>query len=382
MNPPGVRLGRVLGVPVRLAPSWFVIAGVVVLVFGPQVQDAVTIGPVPAYLVAAAYALLLLGSVMLHELAHAMAARALGMPVHEIVADLWGGHTQFEDAAPSPGRSAFVAVVGPIANAALAVLGWVVIALVTPQVVAPDDPQFTVLRLLVVALIYSNVFVAVFNLAPGLPLDGGRVVESVVWAITGRRATGTIVAGWSGRLVAVAVVAWWVARPVLAGRTPSAVAAVWAVMIAALLWQGAGAAITAGRVRRGVERLDLAAYTTPARGLAASSADWSTDTGAVRQPVGTVLVALDDAGSPVGLLTPQDARTLLDGLAPPPPGTALSAVMTVLSPAVVLRQDADPDDTLHALTASTTVPYVLVDDLGQVTGVVDSARIAERISHG
>ncbi len=363
---PGIKLGRLAGVPVYLAPSWFVVALVVVVVFAPQVEAAVGLGPPDSYLVAALYAVLLLVSVLVHEFAHALTALALRLPVQQVVANLWGGHTQFADEAPTPGRSALVAVVGPLANGLLALLGW----LLLPSV------DTGVYRLLLLALVFTNAFVAVFNLAPGLPLDGGRVVESAVWAVSRRRWAGTLTAGWSGRVVAAAVLAWGLGLPLLSGRTPSAFTAVWTLMIAVLLWQGAGGAIGLGRLRRNAARLDLRRFTEPARGYAQSGDEWHV---ADLARLGHA-VAVDDHGRPVGLLRVEDADRLAGSVQPPRPGTPLSAVMTVLSPAVVVPATATGEDVL-ALLASTQAPaLVVVDDAGRVVGVADGARLTAALT--
>src|SRR5689334_11739962 len=95
---PGIRLGAVGGVPVYLRPSWFFIALVVTVLFAPNVQDVVPeLDQGLAYVVASGFALLLLFSVFVHEVAHAYAAHATGTPATHIVLDLWGGHTAFEN---------------------------------------------------------------------------------------------------------------------------------------------------------------------------------------------------------------------------------------------------------------------------------------------
>src|SRR3954469_8001404 len=153
---PGLPLGRFLGAPVYLAPSWFVIAVVVVVIFSPTVERSAAVGPPASNAIAGLYAVLLLLSLLVHEFAHAAAARSLGLPVHAIVANLWGGHTQYGDESPTPGRSAFVAVAGPLANAVVTVLGLAMLR-------SGLAPSGGVTRLLVVALVLSNGFVAAFN---------------------------------------------------------------------------------------------------------------------------------------------------------------------------------------------------------------------------
>lgn len=363
---PGIPLGRLAGVPVFLAPSWFAVAAVVVLVFGPQVQGSLGSGALESYLVAAAYSVLLLISVLVHEFAHALIARALRLPVEQVVANLWGGHTQFTDEAPTPGRNALVAVVGPLSNAALAGLGALAGSAVSSHGVT---------RLLLVALVFSNAFVAAFNLAPGLPLDGGRVVESLVWAVTGRRWAGTLAAGWCGRVVAVGVLAWAVLLPLSQGQVPSTFTLVWGAMIALLLWQGATSAVAVGRLRRGAARLHLAQHVEPAWGAAAWDDAWR----AAPTPDAHV-VALDASGQPVGILLKEDARRLLTVPGGPPPGTPLTAVMTVLDPVAVVPASASGDDVLHAVAGTAVRMLVVVDERGAVVGVADVGGIAAALT--
>ena len=366
---PGLPLGRFLGAPVYLAPSWFVIALVIVVIFSPTVARSAAVEPPVSYLVAALYAVLLLVSVLVHEFAHAAAARWLGLPVHAIVANLWGGHTQYGDESPTPGRSATVAIVGPLANGLLTLLGVVALQL-------DLAPVGGVTHLLAVALVLSNGFVAAFNLAPGLPLDGGRVVESLVWAVTGRRATGTLVAGWCGRVVAVVVVLLMVVRPLLSGSVPDVFTLVWTVLIAAMLWQGATSAIAVAQVRSRAGRLRLADLVDPAIALPADDVSW------LRRDLRTTgaLVAVDERGRPVGVADPATLGALLSSPSRPREGTPLRAVVTVLDPVAVLPADADGERVLQALTTDPAYVYVVVDRFGAVVGLAPGERLAEALT--
>ncbi|HKG49206.1 MAG TPA: site-2 protease family protein [Actinomycetales bacterium] len=366
---PGLPLGRFLGAPVYLAPSWFVIALVVVVLFAPTVERSAAVGPPVNYGVAALYAVLLLLSVLVHEFAHAAAARGLGLPVHQIVANLWGGHTQYGDESPTAGRSAVVAVVGPLANGVVTLLGlWLLRSGLAPA--------GGVTHLLVVALVISNGFVAAFNLAPGLPLDGGRVVESAVWAVTGRRSTGTLVAGWCGRLVAVAVLLYFVLRPLLLGVVPDLFTLVWSVLIAAMLWQGATSAIAVAQVRSRAGRLRLGDLVDPATALPADDVSWLR-----RDPGATgALVALDDDGRPIGVADPGTLRAVLSSPSRPREGTPLRAVVTVLDPVAVLPADADGERVLQALATTPAYVYVVVDRAGAVVGLAPGDRLAEALT--
>ena len=351
---PGWLLGRIAGVPIIVARSWLVIAAVVIALFGPRVADVRPDLGVLAYVVAGAYALALFGSVLVHELAHALVAQRVGLPPTHIVINLWGGHTQFESEAATPGRSCAVAAVGPLSNGVVAVLAYLALGLLDPTGVASR---------LLEALAVTNAFVAAFNIVPGLPLDGGRVLEAAVWRATGDRATGTVVAGWAGRLLAVGIVLAALA-PFAQGRSPDLLLVVWAVLIAPMLWSGAGQAIASARVRRRAQGLSVAGLARPAGvvPLAASVDDVLgvlSDADAQRRGVVWVLAA---DGSVVGALDPRAAMSV------PPQRRAVVAVGSVAAahdPRAVIGLHLAGDDLVNVLR---TLP-------GEVYAVVDRGRV-------
>ena len=271
-----------------MSPGWLVAAAVLTVLFAPTVRAAVpTLSHTAAYLVAAVGAGLLFLSVFLHEVAHALVARSRGVVVHELAVTLMGGHTRMGAAAPTPLASAVIAVAGPAANLALAALGWFV---------APLLPAGGISALLATSVALTNGFVGIFNLLPGLPLDGGRVLEALVWRISGDRSAGTVAAAWVGRLLAVAVIGWLVVGPLVAGRSPDLTMIVWGAMIGAFLWSGAAQSLQAARAEQAVRRLSVRSLMAPARGVPA---------------VGTVAhVDLLDATAPELVLVGDDGRAV------------------------------------------------------------------------
>lgn len=236
----GFTIARVAGTPVRLQYSWFLVSAVIVVLFGPQVQRIFPeIGPL-AYLVAAAYAVLLLVSVLAHELAHALTARAFGWPSTEIELNLWGGHTQFVTRDATPGKSLAVALAGPAANLLIAAVGWALIEALEPV---------GVLGMLASVTVLVNFLVGVFNLLPGHPLDGGRIVESAVWRSTGSQDRGMLASGWAGRAVVVAIAATVLALAASGSPRVSILVVVVATMVCFFLWQGAGESVRLARAR-------------------------------------------------------------------------------------------------------------------------------------
>lgn len=177
-RPGTARLLRIGGTDVYVHLSWLVIAGLVLLSFWAQLDDRF-----PDLAGGAAYGLALLGtavffaSVLIHELAHAMMAKRRGIEVKGITLYLFGGATEADASSKSAGDEFLIAIVGPLTSFGIAaVLGLA--AMVLGDL---DDPLPAVLAY----LSFVNVVLAVFNLAPGLPLDGGRVFRSAVWAATG-----------------------------------------------------------------------------------------------------------------------------------------------------------------------------------------------------
>lgn len=287
-RPAGWRVGTLAGVPVYLGRSWLAILVVIALLFGPVVRQIVPALGAASYLVAGGFAVLLLLSVLVHEGAHALVGRACGYRVNRIVADFWGGHTTYDSTDSTPGRSALVAIAGPLANGALAGLGWLLV-----QVLPEGVPW-----LVAVAFTYANGFVALFNLLPGLPLDGGFLVDSLVWRVTGSRGAGMIVAGWCGRVVTAGLLVWALGPTVLRGEPLTLTRILWVVLIGSFLWIGAGDAIRVGRARRVFEGTTVGSVCRPVAvvPVAASVQDLP--------PVapGVDLVAVDPTGRPVGIL--------------------------------------------------------------------------------
>ena len=348
-----VRLGRVAGVPVYLDRTWLLLAAFIAWTGWRAGQDLGT-GTALAYAVWLVLGILV--AVLGHEVAHAVSARLLGFRVHRIVATLWGGHTAYDGTGTTPGRAAVVAVSGPLANLGLAGLGALAAALL-PWPASEFGRSVVVL----------NVLLAVFNLLPGLPLDGGQLVESLVWRVTSRRDLGLVVAGWCGRLLAVGLVLWFVAVP-LARGTPDVLDAVLAGVMAWILWSGATAAIRRGPYERLLARirpedvLDPVAVvplTTPVGGLVG---------------LGRQVVALDERGLPT-LVLPQPSGDTPDLASLDPSTTLGSLVVRIPDECLVELPPGSTTEPLLRALATTGQPLVVVTGAGDVRGVVTSERL-------
>jgi Zn-dependent protease len=190
----GVRLGRVVGVPVLVGPSWFLMAAFFTVSIAATLTHS--IGAAQAYLVGGSFAVLLGLSVLLHELGHCFVARGLGLQVRRITIGVLGGATEIEET-QTPAREYAVAIAGPMVSLLLVATGVGMRPLF-------DDGSLSGRFVENVAL--TNGLIAAFNLLPGLPLDGGRVLRALIWSIRGDAHRATVAAAWAGRVVAVVVV--------------------------------------------------------------------------------------------------------------------------------------------------------------------------------
>jgi Zn-dependent protease len=170
----GIRIARIFGIDVSIHPSWFVILFLIVWSLGSGLFPSIYAGWSQGeyWGVAVAAAMLLFASVLAHELAHSLVARRQGVPVTGITLFLLGGVSNLERESDTPGREALMAAAGPAMSVLLGGIFWGAGALVeTPQTV----------RGLLLYLGLINLALAAFNLLPGFPLDGGRVLRAGLW---------------------------------------------------------------------------------------------------------------------------------------------------------------------------------------------------------
>lgn len=365
----GIRLGRIAGVPIVLAYSWFLIAAFIVIFFGPQFANAFPGLGVGAYLAALSYAVLLALSVLVHEMAHALSARAFGWPTSKIVLNLWGGHTQFENFTATPGRSLMVALSGPIANFALSGIGWLVLPVFDARSVAGLLAGFFVL---------ANFLVALFNVLPGLPLDGGRIVESAVWKATGNQEKGTVAAGWAGRIIVVALVAAVFGVPLLRGTTPSLELVIIVVLVCGFLWFGASGAIRDAKMRLRLPEISAGRLAVPALGVPDTA-----NVAQVRSALGTHL----DAGVAVVLLAPTgqpeavvDAQALHSVAAEHAQYTPASAISRALAAGAYVPEIATGQELVQYLAQLAGNEYAVIDRHGRVTGMLHQSAVVAAIT--
>jgi Zn-dependent protease/predicted transcriptional regulator len=223
------RIAKIGGIPVNVDSSWIWIAVLAVYTLTNEVQRGFGVETGGAIGYAVFGALLFFGSVLLHELAHAVTARLSGIHVEGITLVFFGGFTAARSEDKGPGPSFWIAALGPGTSLAIgAVLFWA-----SRASTGPTGPAMWLIGY--VGLL--NLIMAGFNLLPGLPLDGGRMLQAAVWRFTANRTTGARVASRSG--MAVGVLLLGLAAYMIA--TDDARGAIWLGIIGLFIFQGARA---------------------------------------------------------------------------------------------------------------------------------------------
>jgi Zn-dependent protease/CBS domain-containing protein len=357
-----LKIGRIAGVPVYVNVSWVFVALIIAYAFTPAVQEAVPGLGILSYVAAFGFAVLLYASVLVHEISHVLVARAFGLPVRGITLQFLGGVSEIEREPETPWREFAVAVVGPLTS-----LGIGVLAFVGWQVVTGPP----LLTLVLVQLAIANFLIGVFNLLPGLPLDGGRILRAGVWAVAKQPHLGTIIAGWAGRVVAVLVLAvpWiWFAG---ANGMPSILHIVWSVLIATFLWAGSTQALVSARVRKKLPALQ--ARQLARRGVPVPpELPLSEAIRRAQESQSGGLVVVDPGGRPVGLVseaavlaTPEHRR----------PWVSVGDVARRIEPGLVLNANLSGEALIQAMGGTPSSEYLLVEPDGQVYGILASSDV-------
>ncbi|HKY51968.1 MAG TPA: site-2 protease family protein [Candidatus Limnocylindria bacterium] len=246
--PGSFRIARVLGIDIRVHISWVLIFFLVLLSLADQVFPASypQWSQQKTFIVSAIAALLFFGSVLLHELAHAIVALRFKMSVSSITLFLLGGVANLTKEPPSAKAEFLMAGAGPLTSLVIGGLGLLVQQLVVENI--DRLPALQPVEAVAGYLGFINIAVAVFNLVPGFPLDGGRVLRSVIWGLRRDRVAATRIAARGGQLVAGLMVVYAGSR-VLEGE---AMSGLWMGLIAYFLYGAASQALQHERVSAAV----------------------------------------------------------------------------------------------------------------------------------
>ncbi|MFI6478181.1 site-2 protease family protein [Nonomuraea sp. NPDC050663] len=360
----GIRMGRPFGIPVYVSWTWFIVAAVITWMYAEAVRTQLPgIDTVVSYVVAFVFAVLLYVSVLLHELAHSVAAKMYGLRVRRITLYLLGGVSEIESEPKSPGREFVIAAVGPLLSLGLAGLGlgldWLLFN------------EGGIAEVLVRMLWFANLIVGVFNLLPGLPLDGGRMLRAGVWKASGDAGTATVVAAWVGRGLAVLLVLGPFLLSVMSGQPLDERNMIWSFILGAFIWMGASQSLRVAKVRARIPQVD-------ARALARRAVPVTPDVPlsealrkAAEQGAGAVVVT-DYEGRPTAIVheasvqaTPEHRR----------PWLTAGSVARTLEPEMVLPADLTGEALIDAMRRTPAAEYLLVERGGEIYGVLATSDV-------
>ena len=363
----GLRLGSVVGVPVFLTPSWFLLAGLLVVLLSPPLVDS--LGPTGAYAVTASFAVLLGLSVLLHEIGHCVVARAYDLPVRSITITFLAGFTEIVRPPQTAAREYAVAVAGPLVSLLLAGIGVGLLPVL-------DDTS--VLGRLALNLALTNGLIAVLNLLPGLPLDGGRVLRALLWRLTGDPERATRGAAWSGRVLGLVVlpVGLIVGLPAAGLGSAGPTSFIFAVLLGSYVYTLATAAL---RRSQATSRLPQ----VTARGLARPAIKVPSDL-----PLGEAVRRAQEAGAR-GLVVIDSADQLeavvseASVIATPEarrPWVTVGTLARRLEPGMVLDADLSGADLLELMRATPATEYVLRDSATGCVAVLSAEDVGRALS--
>jgi Zn-dependent protease len=366
-----IKLFDAFGIRIGVDGSWFLILFLMIFILSGPFRDALHSSDGAAYMTTVVSVLLLFGSLIVHELGHALVARRQGIEVKKIDLYLFGGLTQLSRDAASPGEDFKVAIAGPVATFAVILL---CLAIDLPivgasrlghAIVLDSTIRITPVLLSLSWLLLMNVLLLAFNLLPAFPLDGGRVARSVVWRITGDKQRGTLVAARLGQALALVMAGlglWWITASASFGG-------LWLMALAWLMWQSCRAALTQAVLAERIDGVRVADImdTHPVAIPASTPVTQSVEEYFLRygQPW---LPVVDADGHLLGIARQDRAQASIDG------GEAWLTISAVLesdeTPNWRVREDRPITELLASETLGRLGALPAVDAEGVLRGVV------------
>ena len=340
------------------------IALLLTTVWGPVVRDYVDdIGSGAAYLATFGFTIVFGACVLAHELAHTLVSLRLGYPVRRVVLFALGGVSEVEADPTRPRDELLIAGAGPLVSVLISVGGWFGYQASTSG---------ALLTALLALLWWSNLLLAVFNLLPGLPLDGGRLLRAAVCALGASTLTGTQVAAWSGRFVAIGVAL----LGLFVDRSNGAFAAsVFSFALAIYLWFGAGQSLRLATLTARLPAVTVDRLLRPGMFVASdTSVAEALRRAAETQSQG--LVVLDAGNEPSAIVDEMLVSTVPEERRP---WTSISDVARPLEPGLILPTDIDAAELLRRMQTTPARDYLVVHPDGSAAGVISARDFAAEL---
>ncbi|BAZ00249.1 peptidase M50 [Tolypothrix tenuis PCC 7101] len=359
-----IRVGNLFGIPFYIHPSWFLVLGLVTWTYSsglmgqfPQLSGGL------ALILGLMTALLLFASVVAHELGHSFVAIRQGIDVKSITLFIFGGLASLEKESKTPGEAFWVAIAGPLVSLLICGLTTGI-----GYATAATGPLAAILGVLAAV----NLALALFNLIPGLPLDGGNILKALVWKITGNAYKGVTFASRVGQIFG------WVA--IASGLLPilffGSFANIWNLLIGFFLLQNAGNAAQFARVQEKLTGLTAADVVTPNSPIVSANLTLRefADERILSGEQWHRFLVTDDEGQLVGAIAAHDLRTI--------PTTEWSAtqvkqVMRPIAESTTVQSDKPLVEVVQLLEQQQISALPVIRENGVLVGILEKAAIIQ-----
>ncbi|MCT7964183.1 site-2 protease family protein [Laspinema sp. D1] len=362
-----IRIGNLFGIPFYVNPSWFLVLALVTFSYGGALASQFpAMGLIFPWILGLVAALLLFASVLAHELGHSFVAIRQGIEVKSITLFLFGGLASLERESKTPGEAFWVAIAGPAVSLLLFAL-FSAVALTTPV----TGPVAAILGLLA----SINLMLALFNLIPGLPLDGGNILKSLVWKITGNPYKGVIFAGRVGQALG------WIA--VLLGGLSilgiSNIGSFWTLLIGFFLIQNAGTAAQSASIQDTLSHYTAADAVNPNSPIV--SAELSLREFANEYIIGSKtqwrkFLVTDEAGYLIGSIAVDDLKLISTS---DWPNTQVKELMKTVESTTTIKSNVTLLEAIAILEDRELSELPVINDNGLLVGLLEKGEIVRKL---
>lgn len=362
-----IKLGRVFGIELGLHFSWIIIAVLITFSLADQFDHTNPSWPAVTVWSAAIFTgILFFASLFAHELAHAFVARLRGLPIRRITLFIFGGVAQIEKEASDPKTEFWMGIAGPIMSVIVGLVSLgIAYAVGWRSGVTPQTPIAAVL----LWLGYINIVLAAFNMIPGFPLDGGRVLRAIIWWVNKNELRATRIAGSVGQIVAMLFILWGIWR----FFTGAGLAGLWLAFIGWFLLQASGASVLHVEADAVLSKLHVSDLMTRDCGQIQSNLDLQTfvDDYMLRTGQRCFIVMRD--GHMEGMITPNEVRRIDRSMWP---NTSVAGAMRRLDSIHSVTPDTPAADALDIMGRE-DVNQLPVLANGWFQGVISRAHILQ-----
>lgn len=366
----GLRFGNLFGIPFYINPSWFLVLALVTWDYGGGLaQQFPTLTGASPWLLGLGAALLLFASVLAHELGHSFVAISQGIEVKSITLFIFGGLASLERESDSPAEAFWVAIAGPLVSFTLFFL-FMAIGILAPI----SGPIAAIVNLLA----YINLAIGLFNLIPGLPLDGGNVLKSLVWKITGNSYKGITFAGRVGQFIGWSAIG----LSVLSFFGLSPVGSVWTLLIGWFLLQNAGFAAQSAQFQERLDGLTAGDVVEPDSPVIAADASLRqfADESILNQDSGWQRFLVTDAEQQlIGTASIEDLKQI------PIDQWETQTVRDIAKPTeseLTIQSNRPLLDVIQLLEEKRLSALTVITENGSVVGLLEKSAIIERLRNG